>query len=171
MFCPKCGKRQMSDDVRFCTKCGLALENASMLLVTGGSSIASSSKRQLSPRAKGILQGIALIPGLFGAMLVLDIFYEAVFNAGMLGGLYATITLILLVALARIGYAVILEEGSQKSISGPSAPGPAQMHAGADTNALPARDELSAVGRRETGEMLEPRSVTENTTTRLRTIE
>ena len=177
MYCPKCGKQQSSDEVRFCTKCGLTLESAARLL-TAGSVPTIVEKRQgggqLSPRAKGILQGIAIAPAAIGAWLVLDIFYEGVFHAGMLGGLYAMFTLVVLTALARILYAIIFEEGSRK----PTADLPSHTQSELDVpmnKALP--DTTAAVtegfGPRDGAvrEMIEPRSVTENTKQKLTTSE
>lgn len=34
MFCPKCGQSQVSDEVRFCVRCGLQLDNVKSLITT-----------------------------------------------------------------------------------------------------------------------------------------
>jgi hypothetical protein len=161
MYCPKCGKRQVSDEIRFCAKCGLSLEPVTKLVTTGSVPTFNPSKRQLSPRTKGILQGVAIVPASVGAWLLLDIFYEGVFGAGMMGGLYAMLTLILLVALLRILYALFQEEG------------PTRLSA---ESALPYRwqDEISTASNNEavpaiTSEIAPPISVTEKTTKQLDT--
>src|SRR5688572_5845720 len=126
MYCPKCGKRQISDDVRFCAKCGQALEPARKSLTAGNAVQAESIKgRGLSPRAKGVLQGIAIVPGGIGAMAVIDIFYESL-GAGMMAGLYSMLTIVVLVALMRILYALIYEGGPAAARSAQASPSASQ---------------------------------------------
>src|SRR4028119_1734357 len=36
MFCPKCSQQQVSDEVRFCSRCGFQLGVVAELLSTGG---------------------------------------------------------------------------------------------------------------------------------------
>ena len=52
MFCPRCGHEQVSDETRFCSRCGLPLG-----LVTG---LVTSSSNQLK-REKRELTGISLM--------------------------------------------------------------------------------------------------------------
>lgn len=155
MFCPKCGHLQTSDAIRFCARCGLALEHVTRLVTDGGGGRGARAG-QLSPRAKGVLQGAAIVPGGVGAWLVLDIMYEGLFGAGIMGGLYAMFTLILLVALARILYALFFEEGSTRRQEARAAPdaGPGEVDAPKTTVALPA----------PSGEPAPPLSITEKTT-------
>lgn len=71
MFCPKCGQQQVSDEVRFCSRCGFQLEAVKMLLVGDSSSVAigatalQTSARDRrgneSPRRRGIKQGAMLM--------------------------------------------------------------------------------------------------------------
>lgn len=159
MYCPKCGKRQLSDDVRFCAKCGLALEPARKSLTAGSGAIAEQGKvKGLSPRAKGILQGIAIVPGGIGAMAVIDIFYESL-GAGMMAPLYTMLTMLVLVALLRILYAFFYENGPARPTTAPASPAGWQNEVGGSEN----QAALSAA----TGEMVLPRSVTEHTTRQL----
>jgi len=158
MFCPKCGKRQLSDDIRFCAQCGLALEPARKSL-TSGNAIEPTKVKGLSPRAKGIIQGIAIIPGGIGAMAVIDIFYEAL-GAGMMAPLYSMLTMVALLAIARILYAVFLEPG----------PAPKAAPTSVSQNELAPAGTSSATGAAlsaVTGEIVHPRSITEHTTRQL----
>jgi hypothetical protein len=162
MYCPKCGHLQASEAIKFCAKCGLPLENVTQLVTSGNAPMGNEKnthKGQLSPRIKGILQGIAIVPGSIGAWFVLDIFYEGVFGAGMMGGLYAMLTLILLVALVRVLYAIFFEESSVLPRTESSPPHVKQSEMGAITtnSALP----LS------TSEIGPPLSITEKTTRQL----
>src|SRR5687767_2619916 len=157
MYCPKCGKRQLSDEVRFCARCGLALEPARKSLTAVGGAIAEQ-KSGLSPRAKGVLQGIAIVPAGIGAMAVIDIFYEAV-GAGMMAPLYTMLTIVVLVAVMRLLYALFYESGPRPATS-------------ATVPATPRQNELNAAGNpasmpAATGEMALPHSVTEHTTRQL----
>jgi hypothetical protein len=160
MFCPKCGNRQSSDELRFCAKCGLALEAAKKSLTTGSTAVEQARAKGFSPRAKGILQGVAIIPAGIGLMAVTDIFYEAL-GAGMMAGLYSTLTMVVLAAIARILYAILMEQGG-KPASGISAQSlPLELAPAASDEVSGAA--LSAV----TGEIVQPQSVTEHTTRQL----
>ena len=39
MYCPKCGQPQVSDEIRFCVRCGLQLDSVKNLVSTGGQPI------------------------------------------------------------------------------------------------------------------------------------
>ena len=159
MYCPKCGKRQLSEDVRFCAKCGQALEPARKSLTSGHTLLAESGKAKgLSPRAKGVLQGIAIVPCGIGAMAVIDIFYESL-GAGMMAGLYSTLTMVVLVAVMRILYALFYESGPRPAKTTPVSTTSLQN----EVNAAEDPTALSSA----TGEMAIPRSVTEHTTRQL----
>ena len=36
MYCPQCGQQQLSDNLRFCSRCGFPLEVVLQILGTGG---------------------------------------------------------------------------------------------------------------------------------------
>ena len=65
MFCPHCGQKQVSNEVRFCSSCGFHLNVVSDLLLTGGQLAyrqqTANVPRQLSPRQKGIRQGAMMM--------------------------------------------------------------------------------------------------------------
>ena len=65
MFCPHCGQKQVSNEVRFCSSCGFHLNVVSDLLLTGGRLAyrqpPANVPRQLSPRQKGIRQGAMMM--------------------------------------------------------------------------------------------------------------
>jgi hypothetical protein len=64
MYCPNCGQQQISDDMRFCSRCGLALSGL-MEWVTAGRLPAKSADYELaaidSPRRKGIRRAAKLM--------------------------------------------------------------------------------------------------------------
>ena len=66
MFCPNCGQRQNSNEARFCPACGFPLEVVGQLLAGGGRlqqwhPPAEVAPTELSPRQKGIRQGVMLM--------------------------------------------------------------------------------------------------------------
>ena len=64
MYCPKCSKQQLSDEVQFCSSCGLPMLNLKELVSTGRDIRLTSSKlseAELSAREKGTRQGVALM--------------------------------------------------------------------------------------------------------------
>jgi len=64
MFCPHCGQKQLSHEVRFCWSCGFQMNVVSDLLLTGGRLAYRQPTpviRQLSPRQKGIRQGAMMM--------------------------------------------------------------------------------------------------------------
>lgn len=170
MYCPHCGKQQPSKNTRFCTNCGMSYENAVKLL-TADTSIENTRKGQLSPRAKGILQGALLVPILTGLYFILIIIYDQL-DAGVMDGLYAILTLILLIGLTRIAYAVFFEEsGKQKRPEPIVSEWQPAMPTSAPQTSLPESSttfapEFERKGQ-PTGEIVQPRSIVENTTGRL----
>src|ERR687892_297233 len=64
MYCPQCGQQQVSDEVRFCPRCGFQLGSVTGLLVTGGvipASEAGYAEPGQTPRQKGIRQGMLMM--------------------------------------------------------------------------------------------------------------
>lgn len=165
MFCPRCGSQQTTDEIRFCVKCGLQLGNAKSLLSNDVTDFRLERQSGLSPRAKGVLQGVAIIPVSVGLLFMLDIFYEAVFGLGIMGGVFAMLTLIVAVAVWRISYALLREEGRSKSHTHPPDIQDSEPNLfSPNTKSLadkPIDIVVSAIGS-------EPPSVTDKTTQKLR---
>ncbi len=44
MFCPKCGQQQISEEMRFCSRCGFQLGEITALMASGGVSVASIAR-------------------------------------------------------------------------------------------------------------------------------
>src|SRR5829696_5144330 len=65
MFCPNCGQRQISNDSRFCSACGFALNVVSDLLASGGQlhwrPPEPARPAPLTPRQRGIRQGVMIM--------------------------------------------------------------------------------------------------------------
>lgn len=122
MFCPKCSQ-QVLDDLKFCSRCGLALDSIKNLLVDNPSLQANQPQRQqnsLTPYQKGIRQGfqfillsIILIPAyiLLGALFPAnDVLVESSPSDTAFEKISQTILgTLFLFGLARIFYAYLFE--------------------------------------------------------------
>src|SRR5262249_53952607 len=119
MHCPQCGQQQVSDVIRFCSRCGFPLEGVIQLLTNGGLVPVYRSgdgPPELSPRRKGVKQGGILF--LAGAVLVpllgvLNAFLP--FDLTMLVALSAIICFV--GGLMRILFAAIFEEGAKRPLT------------------------------------------------------
>ena len=63
MHCPRCGQQQVSEDTRFCSRCGFPLAGVTQLIANGGalpeiSSPPSGGAKKDSPRKRGLKQGL-----------------------------------------------------------------------------------------------------------------
>src|SRR5437773_1928823 len=70
MFCPRCGQQQATDSMRFCARCGFALEGSMVVLAHGGMLPhyePAPGEKDPSPRRKGVKQGALML--LLGAIL------------------------------------------------------------------------------------------------------
>jgi hypothetical protein len=183
MHCPQCGQQQVSNELRFCSRCGFPLGGVMELVANGGvlpqyqPPSGLENKPRVSPRRKGIQQGVALI---FLAA-VLTPFFAALHEYVGFPELFIALTAILgfIGGFLRVIYALIFEEGAQKVIylnSNPQQPvfSPyqqpvPQQRSFADANRvrpLPPPQSTPAQGwhRPNTSELVTPPSVTENTT-------
>src|SRR5690242_2918862 len=64
MFCPNCGQQQISDEMRFCSRCGLALSGLAEWLTGGALPAQRKPDVQISPaspRRKGIRRAAKLM--------------------------------------------------------------------------------------------------------------
>ena len=168
MFCPKCGQQQVSDDMSFCSRCGLPLDGVKQLLAADGRLPAlekEGRKPRRSPRRQGVRQGVLLM---FVFLILLPL-TEALPNHRL-----DFLPMIFMMAgLVRILYAVFFQEGAprrkRRDASQPdTSPGTADRLGGnARRPALPAQQGIPAEGWRprvDTAEMVPRSSVTEHTT-------
>ena len=173
MYCPQCGQQQVSDSLRYCSRCGFPLEGVLHLLGSGGALpvYQPAGPREMSARRKGVRQGAALF--LAGTVLVpmlgiLNAFTHGPTLLDILVPLAAVI--FFLGGLMRMLFAALFEEGAPKPhhiVTTSYAPIPVSqlaMHAPA---ALPPAQNNPAPAwrpRPNTAEVRQPASVTENTT-------
>lgn len=174
MFCPQCGQQQTTGVIRFCSRCGFPLDGVIQLLSAGGTLPMYRDPEEpvpVSARRKGVKQGGVLL--LSGIVLVplLGVMTEFS-NSNFLQILMAFAAIICFIGgPLRMLYAAIFEEGAPRPIRpyGPpmQAPrpqfGPPLQHHGA-LPPPPARSPSSWRSRPNTAELVNPPSVTENTT-------
>src|SRR5262245_2787016 len=60
MHCPKCGQQQVSDEIRFCSRCGLPLTEIATVVANEGV-IPGRAAAKSSARTRGLKQGLFLL--------------------------------------------------------------------------------------------------------------
>ena len=171
MYCPQCGQLQISDNVRFCSRCGFLLEGVTAVLGSGGhvpTRYVQPGNLPLSPRSKGVRQGAMLM---LSTLLVVPIIAIVTVN------LFDPIAPIVIPmaalfcfvgGLLRMLYALLMEDAVPSiDTSGQMSAGPPQLDRPMHNAALPpASASVTAPWRQRpnTAEIYQPPSVTENTT-------
>lgn len=170
MHCPQCGQQQVSDGVRFCSRCGLSLAAVARLLEGGGhlAEFDEGEGRVLSKRQRGVRMGLLVMAGgfiFFGLAVLLTAIKEDLFV------LLPLAAFVFIFGLMRMLYGLLLEgaasQASDKAAASKTPPALEGTRTYADASLPPARG-FSAADlartRHETAEMSTPASVTENTT-------
>ena len=161
MFCPKCNQQQVSNEMRFCSRCGFPLTVVADLLAHDGVLTKVSEEDRLSLRQKGVRKGVCLI----FASLVIG-FVMALLSVFVIGKpeLFIPMTagVFFLSGILRIVYASMFEPDTRLEESSR----PSQVRASESGYALPPAQNISANGTHvvNTAEMLRRPSVTEHTT-------
>jgi hypothetical protein len=173
MYCPQCGQQQASGIVRFCSRCGFALDGVIQLLASGGILPVyhqSDEPVTMSPRRKGVKQGAILL--LSGAVIVPILGVLASFSNAAFPQILAALAAIIcfIGGPFRMLYAALFEEGAPPRYPtyGPSPPviAPQQFSPPRQHTALPPQPARgpSAWRKPNTAELVNQPSVTENTT-------
>lgn len=174
MYCPQCGQQQVTDSLRFCSRCGFPLEAVLQVLATGGMlpPFTAVGSREPSPRRKGVKQGAMLL--LLGVVLVPLLGILSSFNAGNLFDILAAMGAVFffLGGLIRMLFAALFEEGAPRyrpvtPFYAPPAVPVQQFQAPPRVSALPPTPvppPFAWRSRPNTAEIAQPPSITENTT-------
>jgi hypothetical protein len=179
MFCPQCGQRQVANEVRFCSSCGLPLDGVSLVLAHRGQLPArapDAGPRQLTPRQKGIRTGAMMM---LSTMLVVPLIsFISVFITGRPELFVPAAAVICFIGgLLRIFYALLLE-GTTAEPGAAAPPAETYVPPAMPPNYLGTPERGSALppprsapvpayrpARRDTGEVATPpASVTDHTT-------
>lgn len=175
MYCPQCGQQQLSENLRFCSRCGFPLEGVIHLLGSGGTLAfyqAPTEAGEMSPKRRGVRQGAILF--LVGAVLlpVLGVIYNFTQGDNLLDILVPLAAILFFLGgLMRMLFAAIFEQGARpqpRTVMPPSFVPPIPAHFSAPAHgSLPPAPANPAAGwrpRPEIPEIRQPSSVTENTT-------
>ena len=168
MHCPQCGQKQISDETRFCSRCGFLLTGVAEVVANQG--LVPEQKTGLtgksdSPRRRGIKQGVFLFLLVFllaplAGMLTIALNIEP-FIVGI------AVVLCVVGGLLRTIYALMFESGSA------GASFPVALPAHENRSALPPAQSIPASaytspasgGWRDTNDLQhQPSSVTDSTT-------
>jgi len=179
MFCPQCGQQQVTGHIRFCSRCGFPMDGVIQLLGNGGLIPAYRDPGEpapVSPKRKGVKQGGMLFLSGILIVSILGVF------ANFTGSTFFEVLTALAAVICFVGgpirmlIAALFEEGAPRPFQ-PYGP-PAHLHAPpvhapqqfappvqrpALTPPPPARPQ-GAWRRPNTAELVNPPSVTENTT-------
>lgn len=170
MYCPKCGQQQVSDEMRFCSRCGLALSGLTewiageALLVKRADEPQSValSERRIGMRRAGKLMFFSgvLLPVFLVISLIVDEGAPLIFPF-----------LVFFVALAMMLYARLFSDNTAPVTDASlkrSAAQTAALPSSSTRSSLPPKENMSlpTTGRPQvrTNELAQPPSVTENTT-------
>ena len=174
MFCPQCGQQQVTGHIRYCSRCGFPMDGVIQLLGSGGILSLYRDPEEpvpISPRKKGVKQGGMLL--LSGAVLVPILGLFASFLNWTFLEILAALTAIIcfIGGPLRMLFAALFEEGAPRPFR-PYGP-PAHTHAPQQFAPPPHRPALTPPPvrpqgswrpRPNTAELVNPPSVTENTT-------
>ena len=174
MHCPSCGQQQVSNETKFCSRCGMPLGIVSEVLFHGGylPQLAQLEqmhyKKPLFSKKNGVL---------FGAFWFM---FLTMFSTAFLGILRAPDELIGIIAVTGVFGAMMIIIGSLVALpsskppafyTGQMARPPDQIHSGVGPSALPPSQSVPvgvykapATGSWRDTNDLQPSSVTENTT-------
>ena len=172
MFCPQCGQQQISDEMRFCSRCGFALGVVTELIAHDGA-LAPHREESAKPsrRQTRMYKGLVLLASSFLFGLICLAFTKAgapleIF--AIMGTFFSIIVGFFGVVQLLTAYLSDEDAQNQKQASSQAIPGrPAQLDAPARRAALPQAQGTPATDwrpRPQTAEMAQPASVTENTT-------
>jgi hypothetical protein len=164
MYCPNCGQQQISDEMRFCSRCGLSLSGLAEWLAGGGVPAKRGDEAlvsQSSPRRRGIRRAAKLMffsGVLFIVFLVISLAIEE--GAPMIFPLALFFVALVLMLYARLfsdKTSPLKNQAAQTSVSESTS---------TRGSLPPAAMNIPAVGRQQvrTNELVQPPSVTEHTT-------
>jgi hypothetical protein len=175
MHCPRCGQEQISEQTRFCSRCGFLLTAIAEIVANDGAipeTLQLIDTQAVSPRKKGIKQGLFIFLLTFlvvPIIAILTVMARAEPFAVVISAILLTVG-----GLLRIAYALMFESANsndttleQKVVAGT----PKFLNKEPKANALPPQQSIPVESYvppiqgnwRDTND-LTPHSVTDNTT-------
>jgi hypothetical protein len=163
MYCPRCGQQQLSDEVRFCSRCGLPLLGVTTLLSAASAGAEGSPRKGvLAGKRPGVRRGAKLM---FFSVVLFPVFLGISIASDSPGPLVIPFTL-LLAGVAFMLYSVLFGE---ELLHGRGSKGREELReARGAQQSLPPSTFVPASSfgsrRANTADMSQPPSVTEQTT-------
>ncbi len=154
MHCPQCGQRQLSDDVRFCSRCGFHLGVVSELLSSNGILQKVDAKPTLFRNKKALVGAKLMFAG--GAMVPFAILASVMFDSP---GPFIFPFIFFMLGLIQMLYVLLFGKSAPPEFANRIVINHGTTELGA---AIPERVKLTT--RTDTSEIVAPSSVTENTT-------
>lgn len=168
MYCPRCGQQQISDEMKFCSRCGLPISELAEWVAGAGvpsTSVAAKKVPVRSPRRKGIRLGAKVM---FVSGVLLPIFLAISLGVGE-GGPMILPVLVFFVGLTIMVYSRLFREDIPSFESAPAQT--SRLAAVSEATALPPTSNIPiydagdfARPRVRTNELVHRPSVTEHTT-------
>ena len=168
MHCPKCGQEQISEEMSFCSRCGFSLNAVKALIASGGGPL----EQQIETRTKELSKGQKSVRRATWLML-------AALSLTLITGFLAAIedefavflfipALLFITSFLLLLYGVFFADRraqSQKQVTSSQVPALQEQLSSSAGYLPPAQPQRTFPPQRvETAEMVQPRSVTENTT-------
>jgi predicted nucleic acid-binding Zn ribbon protein len=147
MHCPKCGQQQITEETRFCSRCGFLLTGVSQVVANEGQIPASSQGKpeKLSPRRRGVRKGLFFFLLSFLILPIIMLLTIAAEADPYI--LFAAAVIFIVGGLLRAAYALMFESPDETPLSFPTATGHNnQPHAipSGEPNALPETSTIPA---------------------------
>jgi hypothetical protein len=175
MHCPKCGQLQVSEETRFCSRCGFLMTGVTQLVARGGmlpGNVDGKQKSVSTPRNRGLKQGLFVF---LLSFLVVPII--AILTLAVGAEPYAVVISAILLAvggLLRAAYALMFESNEPYGALNPGDPidnsgylsGSGTAGSLPPQQSVPADAYVSPAGNwRDTSDLqAHPHSVTDSTT-------
>lgn len=171
MHCPVCGQLQVTEETRFCSRCGFLLTGVAQLVTKGGVIDGPvDDSRTTTPRNRGLKQGLFIF--LLSFLIVPIIAILTVASGGEPYAVVIAAILLTVGGLLRAAYAFMFQSNSYAPNVDLASPSQRAMTGSAGTAALPAQHSTPASEYitpgglwKETNELaVPPPSVIDNTT-------
>jgi len=165
MHCPNCGQQQISDEMKFCSRCGLALTGLAEWLAGGALPVKASNQAPVpaaSPRRKHMRRAAKLM---FLSGVLLPVFFVFCLAVGE-GGPMVIPIFIFFIALVWMLYARLFTDNTPRAINQAAQTTMLGSTSARGSLPPPTTTSIPNVGRQQvrTNELAQPPSVTENTT-------
>ena len=173
MFCPKCSQEQVSDETRFCSRCGFTLSGVKALLADdgGGAQNIEIRKTDRSLRKRDLTIGAGLMFVFAFTVAVLTVSMPANHSSRILFLIVAWLAVSLLINLKPLIQYFMRGETNARDENHPPANASPGLFAKAEKRSLPAAQSIPAdllMPGAKTADFTQPPSVTEPTTNLLK---